>query len=366
MSNRILLSTKKGLFVLGKKGGRWKLRGKAFLGQDVTIALHDRQRDVVFAALHHGHFGCKLQRSLDGGETFEEVASPKYPDKPAGVEDKDPFRGTEVPWSVQLLWSLEAGGDGRLWCGTIPGGLFTSDDGGDSWQMCRALWDDPRRREWTGGGYDHPGIHSICIDPRDPKHVMVAVSTGGVWETADCGRSWTLRGEGMVAEYMPPERSRDPLAQDVHRLVCCQQSPDVFWVQHHNGVFRSADGAHTFTEVTSCQPSKFGFAVAVDPTDADVAWFVPAVKDECRIPVDGALVVARTKNGGKSFQVLTDGLPQRDCYSLVYRHGLDVDERGKRLVLGSTTGEVFLSEDRGKSWERLRADLPPVHAVRFV
>jgi hypothetical protein len=157
----------------------------------------------------------------------------------------------------------------------------------------------------------------------------------------------------------------EPNIQDPHRMVQSPTSPDHFWVQHHNGIFHSTDGARTWRELTGIAPSVFGFAVAVHPKDAKTAWFVPGVKDETRIPVGGKLVVNRTRDGGASFESLTRGLPQEHCYDLVYRHALDVDETGDRLAFGSTTGGVWLTEDGGDSWRMLDARLPPVSAVRW-
>jgi hypothetical protein len=262
------------------------------------------------------------------------------------------------------LWALESDGK-HLWAGTIPGGLFTSSDRGASWQLVRGLWDRPERAEWSGGGYDQPGIHSIAVDPRDTRRITVAISTGGAWQSRDGGESWSVSAQGMYAEYMPPEKRFDQNSQDVHRLVQCAARPDVMWAQHHNGVFRSTDGARSWQEVTAIKPSKFGFAVAVHPQNPELAWFVPAVKDECRVPVDAKLVVARTRDGGKTFDVLRKGLPQEHAYDLVYRHCLDVDVSGERLAFGSTTGGLWLSEDQGDSWRCLSTQLPPIHCVRF-
>jgi hypothetical protein len=153
--------------------------------------------------------------------------------------------------------------------------------------------------------------------------------------------------------------------QDVHRLVQCPAAPDTMWVQHHNGVFRSTDAARSWQEVTTIRPAKFGFAVAAHPTDPDTAWFVPGVKDECRIPVDARLVVARTRDAARSFDVLTDGLPQSHAYDLVYRHGLAVDDTGRCLAMGSTTGHLFVSENAGDSWTLVEGNLPPINCVRF-
>src|SRR5581483_337930 len=206
------------------------------------------------------------------------------------------------------------------------------------------LWDLPERRQWVGGGAEHPGLHSLAIDPRDPRRLALGVSCGGVWRSEDDGASWRIGGRGLYAEYMPPERRLDPVIQDVHRLALCAAQPDVIWCQHHNGVFRSTDGGMSWREITAIKPSKFGFAVAAHPRDPSTAWFVPAVKDECRVPVDGRLVVATTRDGGESFEVVRDGLPDRHAYDLVYRHALDVDATGEVLAFGSTTGGLWVSE----------------------
>jgi hypothetical protein len=169
----------------------------------------------------------------------------------------------------------------------------------------------------------------------------------------------------MRAEFMPPERQYDPNIQDPHLMVQCHANPDVFWVQHHNGIFRSTDAAASWNELSNVKPSAFGFAVAVHPDDADVAWFVPAVKDEKRYPSDGRVVVNRTRDGGKTFETLTRGLPQSHAYDLVYRHALDVDETGNRLAFGSTTGSLWISDDGGEGWQTLSSNLPPIYAVRF-
>jgi hypothetical protein len=364
MSERLLVSTRKGLFTLCEDGEEWRIEHHAFPGDNVTLALADARDGRWYAALNLGHFGVKLQRSDDNGASWREVAVPAYPagEMLATGDGKPP-----VPASLKLLWSLEAGGagePGRLWAGTIPGGLFRSDDAGESWQLVESLWNSPQREKWFGGGYDQPGIHSICVDPRDPRRLHVAVSCGGVWQTDDGGERWTLAADGMYAAYMPPELRDDPNIQDPHRMVQCADAPDTFWVQHHNGVFVSRDGARHWQDVPNVPPSVFGFAVAVHPHDPDTAWFVPAIKDECRIPVDAALSVARTRDGGRSFDSLREGLPQQ-AYDLVYRHGLAINRDGSLLAMASTTGGLWLSDDHGDSWRTLSLNLPPVYAVTF-
>ena len=353
-----LVGTRKGLFVWDVAHGT--IRHTAFLAEPVSALLRDPRDGALYVALDLGHFGAKLHRSEDGGVSWREIATPAYPEKPQTTDDP-------LPWSVEMIWALAAGGDeqpGRLWCGTIPGGLFRSDDRGASWSLVESLWLDPLRRSWDGGGYDHPGIPSICVDPRNPAHVTVGASIGGVYQTSDDGATWTALGEGLRADYVPPDIAGDPEQQDPHLIVRCDAEPDTFWMQHHNGMWVSRDNARTWTELTDVSPSNFGFAVAVDERDPDVAWFVPAGKDEHRVPVDGRVVVTNTRDGGHTFRVQSDGLPQRHAYDLVYRHALAAC-RGT-LVMGSTTGSLWTSEDGGDHWTTLSNHMPPIYCVRLV
>lgn len=357
---RLWVASRKGLFPVHRTDTGWRLGEASFLGDPVTMVLPDPRDGAVYAALRLGHFGVKLLRSLDGGRAWEDMASPAYPPKPEGHSDA-------TPWTNDLIWSLEAGGasqPGRLWAGTIPGGLFRSDDGGASWSLARSLWDRPERAHWFGGGYDHPGIHSICVDPRDARRLVVAVSCGGVWSTADDGQSWNMVGQGLRATYMPTERGEDLAIQDPHCVARCKAHPDTLWMQHHNGVFVSADNAAHWREIEGIRPSNFGFAVAAHPEDPNTAWFAPAMKDEQRVPVDAMLVVNRTRDGGASFDTLSTGLP-RPSWDLVYRHGLVVADDGRTLAMASTTGGLWISDDGGDQWHTVCDRLPPVAALRF-
>ncbi|RJF97063.1 exo-alpha-sialidase [Noviherbaspirillum cavernae] len=365
MNDRALLATRKGLFELTRSNGRWHIAPAGFVGEPLSMVLHDRRDGTQYAALNLGHFGVKLHRRDSDAQQWTEIAVPAYPPQP------EP-RGTDVEWKLSMIWSLVAGGTdepGVLWAGTLPGGLFRSRDRGDSWELMRALWDVPGRSEWFGGGYDTPGIHSICVDPRDSRHVLVGISCGGAWTTRDGGASWTVTASGMRAAYMPPEREEEPGIQDPHRIVQCPSAPDVLWCQHHNGIWRSTDAAASWQEIgQQVKPlmSDFGFAVAAHPHDAQTAWFAPAAADQQRIPVDAALCVTRTRDGGQSFDVLRKGLPQQDCYDLVYRHGLAVADDGNTLLMGSTTGGLWASDDGGDNWQTVAMTLPPIYALRFV
>ncbi len=360
-TTRAWVATRKGLFELQRDSERsngWRIARVSFLGEPVTMLLPPAASDPqgrMLAALNLGHFGVHIHRSDDAGASWAEVATPTYPPQPP--------EATGFAWKLVLVWSMERQG-GTVWAGTLPGGLFRSQDGGDSWQLVDALWQRPERAEWFGGGYPEPGIHSICPHPQRPQELLVGLSSGGAWVTRDDAASWQVQTAGMRSDFMPPELAENPNSQDPHRIVRCAARPEVLWCQHHGGIWRSTDNALSWHEVKA-PVSSFGFAVAVHPQDADTAWFVPAIKDEKRVPVDGALVVNRTRDGGQTFETLRAGLPQQHVYDLVYRHGLDVAADGRSLLMGSTTGGLWSSSDGGDSWQTVSLNLPPIAAVRF-
>ena len=356
-SDRAWVATRKGLFEMRHAGGRWHVERVSFLAEPVSMVLPPRADGQMLAALNLGHFGVKLHASDDAGVSWREVATPTFPEQPKDAPG--------VPWKLVQVWALEWGGTaGQVWAGTIPGGLLRSRDGGASWQLVDALWYRPERLEWFGGGYDAPGIHSVCPHPSRPDEVLVGISCGGAWVTRDAGANWVVQSKGMKADFMPPEQAENPNIQDPHRIVRSPTRPDVLWCQHHCGIWRSGDNAASWQPLQA-PLSSFGFAVAVHPGDADTAWFVPAVKDEKRVPVNAALAVTRTRDGGKSFETVRAGLPQEHCYDLIYRHGLDVAADGRSLLMGSTTGNLWASGDSGEQWRPVSVHLPPIYAVRF-
>ena len=359
MTDRAWVATRKGLFELRRRAGQWQIAGHSFLGDPVSMLLPppaDVPGGRMLAALNLGHFGVKLHASDDAGATWRELPAPAYPAQPDDITGPD--------WKLGLIWSLEAA-RGTTWCGTLPGGLFRSADAGESWQLVESLWNVPERADMFGGGYDAPGIHSISPHPNRAGELVVGISCGGAWTTRDDGASWTLTASGMTADFMPPERAADGATQDPHRIVRCTAQPEVMWCQHHCGIWRSGNSGATWQRVTTAPLSSFGFAVAAHPHQAATAWFVPAVADQCRVPVGGALVVNRTQDGGASFETLSQGLPGLHCYDLVYRHGLAVDDAGRSLLMGSTSGGLWASDDGGQRWSTVSLTLPPVYAVRF-
>lgn len=367
MSDRLMAATRKGLFTIERRG-EWRITAVDFLGDNCSAVLVDPRDGTAYAALDHGHFGAKLHRRRHGDDPWQEIAPPAYPPRPDSEPEWTDMHGRVVPHSLCLIWCLEAGHAdeaGTLWCGTVPGGLFRSGDHGETWSLVESLWNHPGRRRWFGGGMEYPGIHSICVDHGRPSRLTLGVSCGGIWRSDDGGASWASIGEGFRAEYLPPEQAGDPGTQDVHRVAQCRAHPEVLWVQHHNGIYRSQDGGITFSELADAQHGGFGFAVAAHPRDPDTAWFVPATRDERRIPENGSLSVRRTRDGGKTFERLAKGLPGEHAYDLCYRHALDVDDSGDTLAFGSTTGSLWVSGNGGDAWQCVSAHLPPIYAVRF-
>jgi hypothetical protein len=385
MSNRILVGTRKGTFFVEKVAGRWTPRLAGHAGAGVNFVARDPSTGTLWAALGHGHWGAKLSRSTDDGASWQDAPQIKYPAGARYLAPPDPTEDGVGPGEATLrdatllkLWCLAFGRSGQIHVGTIPGGLFTSNDGGETFELNRPLWNHDSRggdhfagkggrvTHWYGTpaaeGEFAPGIHSIVVDPRNPDRILVAVSTAGVLETTDGGATWRGRNRGMLNDYLP-----DPAAEwghDAHFVALCPGQPDHVWQQNHSGVFYSADGAATWKRVS--QPEQgvhFGFPVCVDARVGTTAWLVPGKADMQRTAIDGALFVARTEDGGQTWQQLREGLPQQTAYDVVYRHALD--NRDDCLAFGSTTGNLYVSDNRGDGWHTVANNLPPIYSVRF-
>lgn len=352
MSNNLLLGTRKGLLQFEWRDGKWEFLRESFKAVAVSYATFDPRNGTLWACLDHGHWGPKLHRSRDNGETWQEIPTPQYPEATGK--------------SLSYLWYLAPGGADRphqLYLGTEPGGLFRSDDGGDSFQFVETLWDVPERSEWWfGGGRDHPGACSIVVDPRDSRHVIVGISVGGVYETTDDGETWAARNKGLSADYLPDPHSE--FGHDPHFILAAPSNPDVLWQQNHCGIFRSTNGAATWQPISDPDtPAYFGFALALDEQDEQTAWVVPAIDAEFRVAPNRSLCVCRTSDSGKTWTALRDGLPQYAAYDIVFRHALTLS--GNSLAFGTTTGNLYYSDNRGDHWQAISHNLPPIYSVRF-
>ncbi|KAA9036322.1 glycosyl hydrolase [Ginsengibacter hankyongi] len=354
----LLLGTRKGFISYRYNNNRWEVENLSFEGVPVSIAYEDSRSGTWWAALDHGHWGVKLHRSKDRGKTWEELTAPAYPQ---GEEVKDGMKAV-----TRYIWAVANGGKSfpsRMWLGTDPGGLFVSDDGGDHFNLVKSLWDHPSRKPyWMGGGRDLPGIHSVVVDPRDDNHVYVGISCAGVFETNDSGSTWEVRNKGLWADFLPDPQT--DIGHDPHILVAAPTDPDILWQQNHCGIFRSTDGARNWQDISQPGgPARFGFALAIADDDASQAWVCPANSDTTRTAIKGALCVCRTDDGGKNWKTLTKGLPQENCFDIVYRHALAGS--GDALAFGTTTGNLFFSPDRGEHWQTLNNYLPMVYSVQF-
>jgi hypothetical protein len=355
---RLLLGTRKGLFIFERKKKRWKLARHEHQGHPVAYACRDPRTTSIWASLDHGHWGQKLSRSRDEGRTWESITPPVYPENSESKPGKKAV--------LRYIWTIQPGGTDEPLCtylGTEPGGLFVTRDDGATFNLVRGLWDHPSRLgHWFGGGRDDAGIHSVLVDPRDSKRILVGISCAGIFETTDAGATWEPRNDGLVAEFLPDPNV--PIGHDPHLLAMCAAAPDVIWQQNHCGIFLTADGARSWKAVHKKKgPAKFGFPIAVDAEDPKRAWIVPLDSDQRRTTIGDALLVMRTEDGGKKWKELRKGLPQEQCFDVVYRHALDIHR--ETLAFGSTTGNVFFSDDGGDSWNVLGHHLPPVYSVRF-
>ncbi len=387
MASRILVGTRKGIFIVEKQNGQWKPRLAGHAGGGVNYVARDPYTGKLWALLGFGHWGAKLSVSSDDGATWvDNSAQIKYPEgaRYIGQVSPDDFEsgtfGTVTRTAtVQKLWVIGFGPEGAIYVGTIPGGLFVSRDGGNSFALNLPLWNHESRggdlftgdgngeTKWFGtpaseGGEFAPGIHSIAVDPRDPRRVFVAVSTAGVIETADGGETWHARNKGMLLDHNPEPEAE--WGHDTHYIEQSAGDPDHIWQQNHVGIYYSNDGAKSWRNVSRPEQGvHFGFPVTADAKNGRTAWVVPGKSDMQRITVGGALFVARTRDGGETWEELRKGLPQNEAYDVVYRHALHNEEGS--VAFGSTTGNLYVSDDDGDSWTTVANNLPPIYSVRF-
>jgi len=356
---KAVIGTRKGLLQYEKINGKWKSTAHDFLGIPVTMFLQDERNGIWWAGLSHGHWGQKLHMSEDKGKTWKEVETPKYPE---GYEIKE---GKAA--KLNLMWAMAAAGADKpntLHIGTEPGGFFTSNDYGKSWQLCESLWQDPdREKHWFGGGFDNAAIHSIEVNPNNSNHIYIGISCGGVYESLDGGQNWKAQNNGLVSDFLPNQTAE--VGHDPHLLKMCLSKPEVLWQQAHCGIWVSKDGAQSWQDVRGKDKNAdFGFNITIDHNNPNRAWVAPGISDEIRVAVDGALCISRTEDGGQTWQAFRNGLPQKNCSDIVYRHAMD--RLDNTLVFGTTTGNIFFSNDDGETWEALSHYSPMVHTVNLL
>jgi hypothetical protein len=390
MASRILVATRKGTFIVEKAGDRWRPRLAGHAGTSVNFVAKDPFTGRLWALLGHGHWGAKLSISDDGGERWTDApAQIKYPEGARYIGQdmyEDASSDFGVGWRISTrsatlakLWIIAFGAGGRVYVGTIPGGLFVSRDAGASFELNRPLWNHPSRggdlfsgegageTKWFGtpaseGGDFAPGVHSIVVDPRDPDRVLVAVSSAGVIETRDGGKTWHSANKGMRMDHTPEPEAE--WGHDPHYIEQCEGDPDHVWQQNHTGIYYSADAAKSWRKVSKPEQGvHFGFPVTADAKNGRTAWVVPGRSDQQRMAIDGGLFVGRSDDGGETWRALRRGLPQEHAYDVVYRHAL-ANKEGV-VAFGSTTGNLYVSDDGGEGWQAAANNLPPIYSVRF-
>jgi photosystem II stability/assembly factor-like uncharacterized protein len=352
----LLIGTRKGLWIARANGDRssWTLHGPDELMSDVhAVAVDGRgDRPRLFMASRHWHWGPRVLRSDDLGETWE--------DTPNGAVRFPEDTGT----ALEAVWAIapSPADPDVVWAGTEPSALFRSEDRGETFTLVRALWDHPHRPQW------HPGnggqaIHTVLPHPTDPQRVTVAMSTGGVYRTTDGGASWEPANSGIKAYFFP-----DPypeFGQCVHKVAGHPARPEQFFLQNHHGVYRSDDAGATWQSIAEGLPTDFGFTMVAHPHRPGVVYTFPIEADARRFPPDLKCRVFRSDDAGASWTPLTDGLPAGPFFPSVLRDAMCVDTAEPAGVyFGSRSGEVFASADEGQSWQQVAAHLPDVLCVR--
>jgi len=356
--NLLLVGTMKGAFLFRSDASRekWEEAGPYFAGRSVYALAYDGRegRQKLWAAVNSPFWGSFLSSSNDFGKTWSdpETYNIKFP------ED------SEV--SLKQIWQIEMDPhqSDTLYCGVEPAALFNSTDAGETWSLDRGLFDHPHRTQWSPGG-GGLCLHTILPDPSNPKRMWVAISTGGVYRTEDGGKNWQPRNKGICARFMPPDQQYPEFGQCVHKVVNHPSNPDRMFLQHHWGVYRSDDAGDSWADIGKSLPSDFGFAMEMDPHDPNTVYIIPIESDEFRCTPEGKLRVYRTRNGGDSWEPLTEGLPQEDALETILRDNLNADANNPTgLYFGTRSGKVFGSKNGGDSWTMIHDGLPPITCVK--
>lgn len=344
----LMVGTAKGLFILRRQGGKWSIDGPHFAGLAVFSAFLDQRngRNDMWAGPASWHFGAELVKSTDMGKTW---------DQPENRRIKMPANTKK---SLENIWQIAPGADDNtLYVGTAPGGLFESHDGGGTWKLNSGLWKHPHRKKWNPG-FGGLCLHTIVTDKKDPNDIKIAVSSAGVYQSADGGQTWKATNEGVKAYFMPNQYPE--FGQCVHKIERHPRKRKTFFLQNHHGVYKSTDGGETWKEIENGLPSNFGFGLTV--TDSGSVFIVPLQADGQRFTCEGKLRVYRTRDEGKNWEPLTKGLPQKNAYEVILRDA--VSSVGDEVYFGTKNGKLFGSSDDGDSWKMLEGSLPEICCVK--
>ena len=361
---RVLVGTRKGAFILTSDAQRknWDVSGPHFAGWEI---YHVKGSPVnpnrLYASQSSGWFGQLIQRSDDGGATWEPVGNEFVYDGVPGTHQW--YDGTQHPWEFKRVWHLEPSltEPETVYAGVEDAALFRSTDGGKSWHELSGL------RQHTTGPSWQPGaggmcLHTILLDPSDPKRMFIAISAAGAFRTDDGGVTWQPINRGLRSEFMPNPES--DVGHCVHNLAMHPARPEVLFMQKHWDVMRSDNAGEQWHEISGNLPSDFGFPIVVNANEPETVYVVPIKSDSEHFPPDGKLRVYRSRNGGNEWEALTNGLPQRDCYVNILRDAMAVDRLDVcGIYFGTTGGQVYASANNGDTWAAIVRDLPAVLSV---
>jgi photosystem II stability/assembly factor-like uncharacterized protein len=361
---RVLVGTRKGAFVLAADGKRqrWDVSGPFFGGWEIYhLKGSPADPNRLYASQSSGWFGQIIQRSSDGGQTWEPVGNQFTYEGDAGTHQW--YDGTPHPWEFKRVWHLEpsAADPDHVLAGVEDAALFETRNGGQSWTELPGL-----RRHGTGAAWS-PGagglcLHTILVDPKNPQRIFIAISAAGAFRTDDGGKSWKPINKGLKSEGIPNPTAE--VGHCVHHIAMHPSRPNVLFMQKHWDIMRTDDGGESWREVSGNLPTDFGFTIDVHAHEPETIYVVPIKSDSEHYPPDGALRVYRSRSGGESWEPLTKGLPQRDCYLNVLRDAMAVDALDScGVYFGTSGGQVYASTDAGDSWTAIVRDLPPVLSV---
>jgi len=361
---RVLVGTRKGAFILTSDGERrqWDVSGPHFGGWEIYhVKGSPVNPERLYASQTSSWFGQLLQRSDDGGKTWEAVGNAFVYEGTPGTHQW--YDGTARPWEFKRVWHLEPSltDPDTVYAGVEDAALFRSADGGQTWQELAGLRGHGSGPQWQPGA-GGMCLHTILLDPSDPARMFIAISAAGAFRSDDAGTTWRPINRGLKSEYIP-----DPTAEVghcVHRIALHPTRPHVLFMQKHWDVMRSDDAGDSWREISGNLPSDFGFVVEVHAHEPDTLYVIPIKSDTEHYPPEGKLRVYRSRSGGNDWEALTGGLPQRDCYVNVLRDAMAVDSCDPcGVYFGTTGGQVYASSDAGDYWAPIVRDLPAVLSV---